>query len=47
MTREKLVRYMVGRDITQTHYGRHRNADGGAMRPKKFSPSRTSPWARW
>ena len=28
MTREKLVRYMVGRDITQTYYGRHRNADG-------------------
>jgi ABC-type sugar transport system ATPase subunit len=28
MTREKLVRYMVGRDITQTYYGRHRGADG-------------------
>src|SRR6516164_10007761 len=28
MTREKLVRYMVGRDITQTYYGRHRGPDG-------------------
>ena len=28
MTREKLVRYMVGRDIAQTYYGRHRNPDG-------------------
>jgi ABC-type sugar transport system ATPase subunit len=28
MTREKLVRYMVGRDITQTYYGRHRGAGG-------------------
>src|SRR6202034_923414 len=25
MTREKLVRYMVGRDITQTHYATHRD----------------------
>jgi ABC-type sugar transport system ATPase subunit len=28
MTREKLVRYMVGRDIAQTYYGRHRGAGG-------------------
>src|SRR5215470_16360403 len=27
MTREKLVRYMVGRDITQTYYGRYRGPD--------------------
>jgi ABC-type sugar transport system ATPase subunit len=30
MTREKLVRHMVGRDITQTHYATHR--DGKAKR---------------
>jgi ABC-type sugar transport system ATPase subunit len=30
MTREKLVRHMVGRDITQTHYAAHR--DGRARR---------------
>jgi ABC-type sugar transport system ATPase subunit len=30
MTREKLVRHMVGRDIAQTHYAKHR--DGGARR---------------
>ncbi len=28
VTREKLVRYMVGRDIAQTYYGRRRNTDG-------------------
>ena len=46
MTREKLVRHMVGRDITQTYYGRHRRPTA-APATEKFSPSRTSPWARW
>ena len=31
MTREQLVRHMVGRDIAQTHYAKHR--DGGQRRP--------------
>src|SRR5579859_5906124 len=36
MTREKLVRHMVGRDITQTHYARAaKEAAGGATRNTK------------
>ena len=34
MTREKLVRHMVGRDITQTHYARAAAARGGARRTR-------------
>ncbi len=35
MTREKLVRHMVGRDIAQTHYARHRDAKGRHHRTEK------------
>ena len=36
MTREKLVRHMVGRDITQTHYARAaETARGGGARPTR------------
>ena len=36
MTREKLVRHMVGRDITQTHYARAASAsDGGIAAPRR------------
>jgi ABC-type sugar transport system ATPase subunit len=34
MTREKLVRHMVGRDIMQTHYARAAAARGGARRTR-------------
>ena len=47
MTREKLVRHMVGRDITQTHYARQRDGSRTASRDREGArPSRTSPWAR-
>jgi len=35
MTREKLVRYMVGRDITQTYYGRHEAAEARHLATEK------------
>jgi ABC-type sugar transport system ATPase subunit len=35
MTREKLVRYMVGRDIAQTHYAKQRSADHSRARREK------------